>query len=228
MSKPVKNIPYSTFLDKIKLWLDSRVEPICKVIYKNADNILDVACGQGYPMRLIRLRMKPKKIVGVDLFKKYIEEAKESGLHDEYVFSDVRNLPFKPNSFDVVLASQIIEHLRDKDADKFIMDLERIAKRQVIIATPIGEMFHPAVDNNKLQLHLSCYYPEDFIKRGYKVVKYGRKSLLGDHGLVHNVPDGIFRKFLFLFNIIISPLYYLLPQLADYYFVAYEDVSKIK
>ena len=225
MLKSKKSSPGTNFdhyLFTLKLWLDSRVEPICRVIDKSAESILDVGCGQGYPMRLIRLVMEPKKVVGVDLFNEYIEEAKSAHLHDKYVISDIRKLKFPKKSFDVVLASQVIEHLPKKDARKFIKDLERIAKKQVIIATPIGEMYHPAVDDNELQLHLSNYYPEYFEKLGYRILKYGRKSLLGDHGLVHKIPNGILRKCLFLFNILISPFYYVFQPIADYYFVAYK------
>lgn len=211
---------------RIGVRLDSMVEPICHIIDKSAESILDVACGQGYPMRLIRLRMKPKKVVGVDLFKKYIEEAKKEKLHDEYVISDVRKMKFKSKTFDVVLASQIIEHLPKKDTKKFIKDLERIARKQVIIATPIGEMYHPAVDGNRLQLHKSFFYPEDFEKLGYKVVKYGRKSVFGDNGIVHKIDIDFIRKIIFFGNVLVSPLYYMYQSLADYYFVAYKDMRK--
>ena len=209
----------------VKLWLDSLVDPVCRVIDKSAQDILDVGCGQGYPIRLIRIVMKPKKIVGVDLFEKYIKEAKKAKIHDEYVISDIRKMKFPAKSFDIVLASHVIEHLPPKDAIKFIKDLERIAKKQVIIATPIGEMYHPAVDNNHLQLHLSHFYPKDFKKLGYKTVKYGRKSLLGEFGIVHKVKSDIVKKLLFIFNILISPLYYWDQSIADYVVVAYKKIN---
>lgn len=213
------------YLFPAKLWLDSLVDPVCRVIDREALTILDVGCGQGYPIRLIRIIMKPEKVVGVDLFEKYIKEAKRAYLHDEYVVSDIRKMKFPTKSFDVVLASHVIEHLKPSDASKFIKDLERIAKRQVIIATPIGEMYHPPVDGNHLQLHLSHFYPRDFKKFGYKTVKYGRKSLLGEFGLVHKVKSDIVKKFLFIFNIIISPLYYWDQSFADYIFVAYKKIN---
>lgn len=209
-----------------KLRLDAFSDPICKVIDKSTDSILDVGCGQGYPMRLIRLKIKPKKVVGVDLFEKYIKEAKRDKLHDEYVISDIRKMKFPAKSFDVVLASHVIEHLPKKDGRKFIQDLEKIARKQVIVATPIGEMYHPAVDNNPLQLHSSHYYPSDFKKRGYKIVKYGRKFLMGEDGWVHKIKIDPIKKLLFLLDIVVSSLYYMFPVLADYYFVAYKDVSK--
>lgn len=210
----------------LKLQLDARIDPICKIINKEGESILDVGCGQGYPMKLIKLVMKPKDIVGVDLFTKYIKEAKEEKIHDRYVISDIRKMKFAPKSFDIVLASQVIEHLPKKDGLKFIRDLEKIARKQVIIATPIDEMYHPAVDDNTLQLHLSSYNPKDFKKLNYQTIKFGRKSMLGENGLVHTVKVDAIKKGVFVLNILLGPIFYLFQPLADYYFVAYKDLKK--
>lgn len=224
MSNKKGGSKYSSLMDRVKLKLDSMADPVCRVIDKSAESILDVGCGQGYPMRLLHLVMKPGKTVGVDLFKKYIKEAKRHHLHDDYVLADIRKMKFKRKSFDVVLASMVIEHLPARDGKKFIKDLEKIARKQVIIVTNIGEMYHPPVDGNELQLHKSHYYPEDFEKLGYKVVKYGRKSLFGDNGVVHKINNDLIRKAIFFTSIILSPLYYAFPRLADYYFVAYKNL----
>ncbi|MEK7550206.1 MAG: class I SAM-dependent methyltransferase [Patescibacteria group bacterium] len=223
MLKIYKKIDKSLF--PIKLWLDMLVDPVCKVIDRSGSSILDVGCGQGYPMRLIRMVLKPDYVVGVDLFEKYISQARRSKLHDKYVLSDIRKMKFPARSFDIVIASHVIEHLPPHDATKFIKDLERIAKKQVIIATPIGEMYHPAVDGNKLQLHLSHFFPKDFKRLGYKTLKYGNRWLLGEVGLVHRVKSDLIKKLLFLFNIVISPLYYWDQTFADYVFVAYKKIN---
>lgn len=212
----------------VKLFLDAMVDPVCRVIDRSAESILDVGCGQGYPMRLIRIVMDPKRVVGVDLFENYIKEAKKAKLHDEYVISDIRKLKFPSKSFDIVLASHVIEHLPKKDTKKFISNLERIARKQVIIATPIGEMYHPPVDGNTLQLHLSHFFPKDFKILGYKTLNYGRKSLLGETGLVHRVKSDMVKKLLFLLNIVISPLYYWDQSLADYICVAFKRINAKK
>lgn len=204
---------------------DSWVDPVCRVIDRSGESILDVGCGQGYPMRLIRRVMKPRRVVGVDLFEKYIKEAKRDKLHDEYVISDIRKMKFSPKSFDIVLALQVIEHLPKKDSLKFIRSLEKIARKQVIISTPIGEMYHPAVDNNPLQLHKSAYYPEEFEKRGFKITKFGRKSLLGENGIVHKTRNDILRKFIYSLNFIMAPLFYAIPSLNDYHFYAVKSLS---
>lgn len=222
MSKLKQNW-YQKFDEKllpVKLFFLSWVEPECWVIDKRVKTILDVGCGQGLPMQLLKKRYKFDRIVGVDLFKPYIKECKEKKIHDEYILSDVRKLLFKDNSFDVVMALQILEHLPKKDAWKLLAKMEKIAAKQVIIATPIGEMYHPPVDGNELQLHLSDFQPKEFEKRGYKVLKVGLKELIGEHGLVHQVPNDLVRKFIYSINLFVTLFLYFWQKKANYYFVA--------
>ena len=104
------------------------------------------------------------------------------------------------------MASHVLEHMYKKEAWKVLENMERIAKKQVLMATPIGEHYHPAVDGNALQIHLSHFEPEEFAKRGYKIKKYGWKWLLGDEGIVHKTQNDILRKILFTFNILVTPI----------------------
>ena len=211
-----------------KYFLMAWTDPLLWAIDKKGRTILDLGCGQGKPMILIKMRMKVKRAVGVDLFTPYLKEAKEQKIHDEYIISDIRKVRFKPRSFDIVLASHVLEHMPKSDALKVLNKMEKIAKRQVIVATPIGEMYHPAVDENIHQLHQSAFYPEEFEKRGYKIYKYGWRWLLGDVGIVHKVQNDIVRKILYTFNILVTPLYYLFPNICDYTFVVYKDMRKRK
>jgi len=70
------------------------------------------------------------------------------------------------------------------------------------------------------------FYPNEFEKKGYKILKYGRKSLLGEGGLVHVYRNDILRKVLYTINILLTPLYYYVQDFSDYVFVAYKDVEK--
>jgi len=212
----------------IKMFLMAWTDPIVWAIDKSGRTILDVGCGQGKPMLLIKMRMKVKKAVGVDLFNPYIEEAKQLKTHDEFIIQDVRKINFKPKSFDIVLSSHVIEHLPKKDALELLAKMEKIARKQIIIASPIGEMYHPAVDGNELQIHLSSFTPEEFKKRGYKTLNYGWSWLLGEEGLVHTIRNDFIRKLLYTFNILATPIYYLFPSISDYVFVAYKDMSNGK
>lgn len=208
---------------KATFFLMAWTDPICLVMDKSAKSILDVGCGQGMPMTLIKIRMQVPYSVGVDLFKPYLEDLKKRKLHDKYVLADVRKMKFSEKSFDISFASDVLEHMSKKDAWKLLEDMERITRKQVIVTTSLGYFYHPAVDGNPLQLHKSGYQPEEFQKRGYKTFKYGRKEILGTGGLVHRISFDPLKKLIFLFNFVLFPLYLMFPNFGNYCFVAYKS-----
>lgn len=212
----------------VKYQMMAWTDPICLIIQRNAKSILDVGCGQGVPMRLIRSKIKVKCAVGVDLFKPYLDFSKERKLYNKYILSDVRKMSFPSRSFDVVLSSDVIEHLQKKDSWKLIENMEKIAKRQVIVTTSLGYFFHPAVDGNPLQLHQSGFHPREFENRGYKTFKYGRKEMLGTSGLVHTIKFDPLKKLLYLINFLLFPLFIILPNFGNYCFIAYKDMENSK
>lgn len=213
---------------KIIYWLISWQEPVVYLLKPSVKTLLDVGCGEGLPMQNIKSRRKLDYTVGVDLFDPYLQYCKQNQIHDRYFKVDVRKLPFRNKSFDAVISLQVLEHLTKKEAWKVLKKMEKIAKKQVIVATPIGEMYHPAVDKNKLQLHHSSFQPEDFEKRGFKVMMFGRKDLLGEHGIVHKLQNNFLKKILFVFNFMLTPIYFLIPSFNDYHVYAYKNVRKYK
>lgn len=199
-------------------------EPVCWIIDREAKTVLDVGSGPGLPMELLKVGHKFDKTVGVDLFKPYISETKKKKIHDNYVLQDIRKLDFPDKSFDVVMALQVLEHLEKKEAWKLVAKMEKIAKRQVILATPIGYMHHPHTDNNPHQEHKSAFQPEDFEKKGYKVFKFGRKEILGEHGIVHT-KNSFLRKFYFIINFIMTPIFIFFQPFSNYHVYAYKIIK---
>ncbi len=212
---------------KFKLFLMAISDPLSWVVDKSVRSILDLGCGQGKPMAMIKLWHKIDTAVGVELYKPYIKLARKQKLHDKYIIGDVREVNFKPKSYDLVLASHVLEHLPKKDAWKLLSKMEKIAKMQIIVATPIGAIYQPAFDDNKLQQHKSHFLPEEFEKRGYKVIKYGLRFLLDEHsgGLVYKFSNPTVKKIIYIVNFLMTPLYYLFPQICDYSFVAYRSIN---
>jgi len=76
------------------------------------------------------------KYVGVDISDVVVKSAKDSGINAVRVDASRETLPFDPGSFDLILCSEVIEHLYDPDfaIDEFKRVLRPSGK--IIITTP--------------------------------------------------------------------------------------------
>jgi len=101
----------------------------------NRAELLDVGCGDGkLTLRAARV-IGTNQIYGIDVMPETIEKAKENGIN-------VRNgdlnqrFPYEDESFDVVLASEIIEHL--SNTDNFLEEIHRVLRSggYTVISTP--------------------------------------------------------------------------------------------
>ena len=143
------------------------------------DDVLDVGCGKTRNMR----RLGVKHSTGIDGYAPYLDQAKESNLHDQYVLGDVRELEkyFKPGQFDTVLALDVIEHLPKEDGLRMMRSMEKIARRKVVLFTPSGFLPQRSYENNELQEHLSGWEPAEMEQYGYRVIgTLGPKALRGE------------------------------------------------
>ncbi|MEK7504479.1 MAG: class I SAM-dependent methyltransferase [Patescibacteria group bacterium] len=141
---------------------------------KDCKTILDVGCGNNSPIGLLEEKYNT---IGVDAYKPSIEESKKQKIHNAYILGDIKKLNslVKKKSFDAVVALDVIEHLEKNDGYKLLDNMERTARKKVILVTPNG--FIPQYNkDNKLQAHLSGWTVEDFTNRGYQVEGiYGTK-----------------------------------------------------
>jgi SAM-dependent methyltransferase len=98
--------------------------------------LLDIGTGMGdIPQRA---RAKAGKH-GVELITTGVDTAEELAAasrrgHDSVVCANGLRLPFADGSFDVVLASQILHHFEDRDAVLLLTEMNRVARRRVIVS----------------------------------------------------------------------------------------------
>lgn len=57
------------------------------------------------------------------------------------------NLPFRKNSYDVVISVDVIEHLAKEDREKAVYDQIKVATKLAIIVVPTGELAHEQDEN---------------------------------------------------------------------------------
>ena len=164
----------------------------------NCESVLDVACGNNSPLMHCK---KTFRSTGVDIFEPYLVESKEKGIHDDYIVSDVSNLDQKigADSYDAVIALDLIEHLPKKLGFKLLESLERIARKKVVIFTPNGFLEQTPYDNNPWQEHQSGWDVDDFKKQGYFVEGQGGwKPLRGERSKIKYRPHFFWSRISFL------------------------------
>lgn len=167
--------------------------------------ILDVGCGKGDFMKSLLNLDNPlftdSYTVGLDIFFPYLFSAKE--VYNDVLRCDVRFLPFKEVSCDMIIATETIEHLEKKDGLTLMKEFERISRETIIITAPVG--YNPKQnleDDNPWQVHKSTWHPYEFKKRGFKVYGCnGAHFLRGERG-EFKIKSKAFVPFLFALSLL--------------------------
>jgi ubiquinone/menaquinone biosynthesis C-methylase UbiE len=133
-------------------------QPIRRELDKSVKTVLDIGCGKGLVTRFIT-RSGKYFTVGAEIFRPDLREALRTRSHNAFVQCDARHLPFKKGSFDVVLCSEMLEHVDKPDGLTLIHDLERIARKKVLLSTPEG-MLHTDPETNRAQQDESNPYQQ--------------------------------------------------------------------
>jgi 2-polyprenyl-3-methyl-5-hydroxy-6-metoxy-1,4-benzoquinol methylase len=121
---------------------------------------------------LVRIARDPELLIGIDLSEPYLKGCKFHKVYDDVILASVLFLPFKSKGVDVVLASEIIEHLPKNDGKRFFDEIDRVCKERAIITTP---NIHVATSTRGLDAHKSHYSQKELKSRGYKVYGIGAK-----------------------------------------------------
>lgn len=146
--------------NRIKFFND--VFNICKQYLKG--RIIEVGCGSGEFLRIIKENTNECKIHGFDFSESAVERCKKIIPEGEFQKGDIYSMQYQDNLFDVVLCLEVLEHLEKPKIA--LNELKRICKKggKIIITIPNG-VFDDYVG------HLNFWTEQEF------------KSFLGESGL---------------------------------------------
>ena len=77
-----------------------------------------------------------------------------------------RNLPLKDKSFDIVVSLDTIEHIPAASRPQLLAEILRVAKKQIIIAAPMGTLAHQQAEAQLAAVHPGDHYLQEHIKYG--------------------------------------------------------------
>lgn len=130
---------------------------ILSIIPVDTESILDVGCGNGL---ITNSLPETIDVVGLDCS----EEALKT-VNREKKIGSIVSLPFADNSFDLVMANDIIEHLSDDIYLKGVAELFRVASKYVLISVPHGEQLEKLLTKCA---ECNCVYHVNHHQRSYK------------------------------------------------------------
>jgi len=125
-----KNIIWDGIGEETHPYIINRIRD--KLAYVKNKRILDIGCGSGL---LSEFLTEKNRVYGIDIVKKNVDDALARGLRASRCDIE-KGLSFKSNEFDVILCTEVLEHLQNPDI--VIKEIHRILKRkgEVFITVP--------------------------------------------------------------------------------------------
>ena len=151
----------ASFYHKIFERLDINTQIRARIIFKElaiiekekSDKVLDIGCGDGiFPIELAK---RGYSVVGVDLNVKSVNYAKyfskRSEVKIDFLVGDACHLPFANESFDIILCSEVLEHIKDDEGA--IREIERVLKQNGLLILTV-----PSDKASSYLRHVRCGY----------------------------------------------------------------------
>jgi ubiquinone/menaquinone biosynthesis C-methylase UbiE len=104
------------------------------------DSVLDVGCGEGFTLKAIKQKGISNKLIGIDSSMEAIALGKKENPSLDLRVGDIYNLKFKDKSFDLVISTEVLEHL-EKPQDA-LRELARVSKKYILLSVPNEPWFN--------------------------------------------------------------------------------------
>lgn len=156
---------------KIEFYKREKLDKIIKKKIKNTNIVLDIGCGirpQTFITPIVHICAEP--------FYQYVEklqEIKNKSFDRNFLIikstweETIKLLP--SDSVDTIFILDVIEHLEKKDGENLLKATEKIARKQIILFTPLGFLYQKdnkkdawGMDGVDWQEHKSGWTPNDF------------------------------------------------------------------
>jgi len=101
--------------------------------------ILDIGCGEGFVDKFLFQKNPQYQIRGIDISKEVIKEARKRVPELLVQEGDAYNLPFKRDTFDLTICTEVLEHL--SRPQKAILEARRVSREYCLFSVPNEPVF---------------------------------------------------------------------------------------
>lgn len=190
-----KELFYNDFSDKWaseinNLETNKRLDVVFRRLLSKKDlknkKFLEVGCGMGYFSEMAF--KNGAKVTGIDVGNKLVAMTKKRVSSGKFLTASASNLPFRNESFDVVLCTEVIEHVDQQF--KSVKELARVLKKGgILVITTPNRIFKPFFD------FLSFIKIRPYHGNESWIYQWDLKRMLADSGLT--VDKECFFNFIF-------------------------------
>lgn len=100
----------------------------------NPSSVLEVGCGEGFLMQTIAQTLPSAKILGLDVNDEALAEGRRLWPKLSFAHGDIFHLEQPDSSWELVIASEVLEHLDDPKAA--LREMGRVSSRAVLLSVP--------------------------------------------------------------------------------------------
>ncbi len=162
-------------------WIKNRIEKIKKYITPSEKNILDLGCGTGEITKSIAKAFPDSDVVGIDISPWTIRKAKSYHLNAknvEFLVGDAFNLKFRKNTFDIVISTEVIEHLLSPEL--IFDEVSRVLKKNGLFIICVPFKYHPIWQIESIRNLFSIDYKKESKEGGKHYEPFHRSYVLKD------------------------------------------------
>ena len=164
---PFMGMAINNFIENLK----AAISPL-----EDINRVIDIGCGEGFVINCLDL----PDMTGVDISKNALRLAKGRNRNCNLCAGSVYELSFKKDSFDLAIATEVLEHL--EKPEKALREIRRVTRKYCLLSVPNEPYFrtmnllrgkNPARFGNDIE-HLQNWSSGEFVKligRHFNVVE---------------------------------------------------------
>ena len=165
-------------------YIPGRWKPVAEALIENYgltndSSVLDVGCGKAYLLYEMKLLLPGLRIVGFDISKHGLADAKEEIRDSLFIHLAQEPYPFEDNEFDLVISLGCLHNLRIFELETALAEVERVGKQ--------GYVMLESYRNELEQFNLQCWAltcESFFDKEEWKWI-YNHFGYTGDYEFIY-------------------------------------------